>query len=122
MAKTTTREYTTVREVAGPLMVVEGVQRKRRQPLATALVAAAADGDGIEPRLETGARVVKAGEVLEGIDEGVLKHVFRVLRVKHKAVTQAVYTRREQIVQRGIGGLIALQTVSNHGGGEFGSG
>src|SRR5690606_20154386 len=65
-------------------------QFRQQRAIATIDVAAAADGDGKEPGLETGTPGIEATQVPESIDKRLLYHVLGVLPVKEQAVTQPV--------------------------------
>jgi len=68
MAKTTTREYTTVREVAGPLMVVEGVEDVAYGEIVDVLIPDGGTKRGQVLESRKGVAVVQVFEGTSGID------------------------------------------------------
>ena len=68
MAKTTTREYTTVREVAGPLMVVEGVEDVAYGEIVDVVIPDGSTKRGQVLESRKGVAVVQVFEGTSGID------------------------------------------------------
>ncbi len=73
MTKTTTREYTTVREVAGPLMVVEGVEGVAYGEIVDVVIPSGDTKRGQVLESRKGVAVVQVFEGTSGIDTSTTK-------------------------------------------------
>jgi len=73
MTKTTTREYTTVREVAGPLMVVEGVEGVAYGEIVDVVIPSGDTKHGQVLESRKGVAVVQVFEGTSGIDTSTTK-------------------------------------------------
>src|SRR5690606_23671431 len=84
-----------------------------RQPATAALVAAAADGDLVEPGLKARPAGIVLGQPAEGILKAVLEHFFGILPLLQQTVDEAVAVASVALVEKAIGGLVTLQAAAN---------